>query len=315
VQWLLLALAAAACQFAITIRLTLWQVRGTPVSYAVFQVLQALTNAATSLILIFGAQRAWQGRALGQLTAAVAFGGAAVVFLARDRSLAWPGPHWKEHAGEALRFGVPLLPHVLGALLIASTDRLMIVNLLDVSQAGVYMAAMQLGQVLGLLTESFNKAYAPWLMRHLSQPAHAMAPRLVRGTYLYFAVVIALALVAGALAPWVVPALLGERFAATAGLLVYIATGFAFGGCYYMVTNYVFYAGKTAWLSAVTLVGGTCNAVFMFVLIQRSGLVGAAQAFMLSQFINFAATWWLACKAHPMPWLPWSRASRLSKPA
>ena len=301
-DWLLVAVVLSGFQFLGNIRLSLWQVAGEAKKYGAFQITQSLLNAAVSLVLILVVGMAWEGRVLGQSVAVLLFGTIAVWWLFRDSLLRFPGA-WRVHSLDALKFGVPLIPHVIGGLLIVAADRLVIVRLLDVAQAGIYMVALQVGQALGLVTESFNKAYAPWLMKNLSKSTEALRVEIVRGTYLYFVLVLAAAAAFGLLAPMFLGFLVGESFRAAGELVIYIALGFAFGGCYYMVTNYIFFESKTTVLALVTFVSGLVNIPLMFILVRHNGIAGAGQAFMLTHALSFIGTWWLAHKLHPMPWL------------
>lgn len=301
-DWLLVAVVLSGFQFLGNIRLAIWQVSGEAKKYGAFQITQSLLNAAVSLVLILMVGMAWEGRVLGQAVAVMLFGIIALWWLLKD-GLMRLSKGWRAHSRDALKFGVPLIPHVIGGLLIVAADRFVIVRLLDVAQAGIYMVALQVGQALGLMTESFNKAYAPWLMKNLSKPTEALRITIVRGTYLYFVLVLGAATVFGLLAPLFLGFLVGESFRAAGGLVIYIALGFAFGGCYFMVTNYVFFESKTKVLAFVTLVSGLVNIPLMFILVGYSGITGAGQAFMLTNALSFIGTWWLAQKLHPMPWL------------
>lgn len=301
-DWLLVAVFLSGFQFLCNIRLSLWQVAGEATQYGVFQIAQSLLNAAISLILILAVGMAWEGRVLGQTVAVTLFGVIALGWLFRSGLLRFPS-EWRVHSRDALKFGVPLIPHVIGGLLIVAADRFVIVRLLDVAHAGIYMVALQVGQALGLLTESFNKAYAPWLMKNLSKPTAALRITIVRGTYIYFALVLAAATVFGLLAPMFLGFLVGDSFRAAGDLVIYIAFGFAFGGCYFMVTNYVFFESKTKVLALVTFFSGITNIPLMFILVGHNGITGAGQAFMLTNALSFIGTWWLAQKLHPMPWL------------
>lgn len=301
-DWLLLAVVVSGFQFLINIRLSLWQVSGAAEKYGVFQISQSLLNAALSLTLVLVVGMAWEGRILGQASAFLLFGAIAAWWLFKDDWLQFPR-NWRTHSRDALHFGLPLIPHVIGGLLIVAADRFVIVKLLDVAQAGIYMVALQVGQILGLITDSFNKAYAPWLMKELSKSTDTLRVSIVRGTYLYFAVVCLTALGFGMAAPMILDFLVGEAFRAAGELVIYIALGFAFGGGYYMVTNYVFFESKTAALALITLISGFINIALMFILVGCNGIAGAGQAFMLTQALSFLGTWWLAQKFHPMPWL------------
>jgi O-antigen/teichoic acid export membrane protein len=301
VDWLLVAVVVSGFQFLGNIRLSLWQVAGEAKNYGAFQVTQSLLNGGGSLVLILLVGMAWEGRVLAQSLAICMFGLIGLCWLWKDGFLRRPQKA-RAHCLDALKFGVPLIPHVIGGLLIVATDRLIIVKLLDVGQAGLYMVALQFGQVIGLLTESFNKVYAPWLMRKLSSDDEIPRSRIVGFSYLYMGFLFVLATAFGLLAPWVMSFLVGSGFRASSELVIYIAIGFSFGGCYYMVTNYVFFENKNSILALITLLAGLINIPLMYFLVERNGLVGAAQAFMLTQCFSFVGTWWLSNKVHPMPW-------------
>lgn len=299
-DWLLVAVLVSSAQFVINIRLSLWQVQHKAVCYGVFQISQSLLNAGLSLFLILSLGMAWEGRALGQSAAMIAFMLIALFLLLRRAEASWPTN--KSDARDALKFGVPLIPHVIGGLLIATTDRFMITNMLDVAQAGIYMVALQMGMVLGLLTDSFNRAYAPYLMGELVKEDRTRDRKIVRGTYFYFMVVTVGALLLGATAPRLLSVLVGEQFRAAAGAVLYVAMGYAFGGMYYMVANYIFLMSKTGYLAVVTFASGVFNVIATYFLIKLNGVLGAAQAFMVSQAMIFLCTWWLAHYFRPMPW-------------
>lgn len=300
-DWLLAVVLMSGAQFVINLRLSLWLVQHKAARYGAFQVSQSLVNVGFSLYFVVVLGMAWQGRLIGQMIAVMLFMLLSLYWLVRSKEFAIPSAP-RDDAVDALKFGVPLIPHVIGGLLIVATDRFMITNLLDISQAGIYMVALQLGQALGLLTDSFNRSYAPWLMGQLGKPDTARDRNIVRGTYLYFVIVTLLACVLGVLAPWVLSFLVGEKFRGVAPIVIYVAMGYAFGGMYYMVTNYIFFASKTAYLAWITLLSGLFNVVATYVLIKANGLPGAAQAFMLSQAMIFLGTWLLAHKVRPMPW-------------
>jgi O-antigen/teichoic acid export membrane protein len=299
--WLLVAVGVAASQALVQLQLAVWQVENRVWAYGFLRVTQALLDASISLALVLAFHFAWQGRVSG---IAMGAGLAAIVVLwlmfAGSRALF---PTRRDYVSSAVRFGAPLIPHVLGAMLISIVDRVVITNVLDVASTGIYMVAVQVGTALGLAADSFNRAYAPWLMGALRYPQAGRNQRIVRYTYVYF---VGIALVAGAiglLAPQLLAVLVGEQFRAAAPVVLYVALGYAFSGMYFMVTNYVFYAGRTASLAAITLSCGLGNVALSYYLVTRNGVVGAAQAFACAQASLFVCTWVLAQKSHPMPWM------------
>ena len=300
-DWLLACVAVAAMQFVILLRLSLWQVENRPLKYAVLQIAQSALNALLSLGFVLILHLAWRGRTWGICVSSMVISAGALVSLYRDGWI----PHHpaKDHIRDALKFGLPLVPHAVGGLLIVTMDRLMISNLLDVAHTGIYAVALQISMVISLITGASNKAFAPWLFSRLRQQTTSMQVRIVRLTYAYFAALILLAMVLGFGAPTFLSILVDESYHAASGIVLYIALGYAIGGMYFMVTNYVFWAGATGRLSLITTTSGVANIACSYLLISAWGLEGAGVGFILSQLILLAGVWTLAQKVYPMPWI------------
>jgi len=299
-RWLLVAVLVAAAQTLIQVQLAIWQAARRPWAYGALRLGQSILDGSISLILVLAFGLAWEGRVAGIASAAGLIGILTLLLLVRQHWVRFPGS--TDYARNALWFGVPLIPHVVGGMLLVMIDRFLISNVLDVASTGIYMVALQIGMVLGLATDSFNRAYAPWLLATLTETQPGRDAAIVRFTYGYFFVVCVIAVLLGLFAPTILGFLVGDKFRTAAPIVVYITLGFAFGGMYYMVTNYVFFAGRTASLAAITLICGISNTALTYWLLRRSGVIGAAQAFMLAQALQFAGTWWLAHRSRPMPW-------------
>ncbi|HEV7346645.1 MAG TPA: lipopolysaccharide biosynthesis protein [Devosia sp.] len=298
--WLLIAVAVSGANFVVQSQLAIFQSAGQPIRFGALRLTQAALDLCLSLVLVLGLGLAWQGRAAGVTVAAMAAALLALGMLRAGDWLRMPGT--RDYAGQAIRFGLPLVPHAIGGLLIASVDRFMISNVLDVGSAGIYLVAIQIGLVLNLVTDAGNRAFAPWLMRSLKQGDADLDLRVVRLTYIGFGFLIVLGIGMGLVAPALLSVLVGEEFRAAGPLVIYVTIGQAFGGMYYLVTNYVFFAGRTGKLAAVSLTSGLLNVGLSYVLLTTRGLEGAAQAFMAAQLVLFLGTWWLASRTYPMPW-------------
>lgn len=300
VKWIHIAVIVSGAQFVIHIRLVIWQVQGFPWRYGLFQIIQSLLNVSLSLWLVLVAGMSWEGRVSGQSIAIIVIFGTAFLSLARGGYLSC-GPS-STYAKDALKFGVPLIAHGLGGLLISMTDRVMISNMLDVSQTGIYIVALQFGMVLGVLADAFNKAYSPWLFKQLKDNLHDQKIFIVKLTYSYFLIAICLSVILAASAPYIVSTIAGKSFAAASRPLLYIAIGYAFCGMYYMVANYIFYANKTYYLPIITFFSGVVNVLLAYPLIKIDGIEGAAKAFMISNATMFFLTWVLSARSYRMPW-------------
>lgn len=299
-QWLYVAVLVAFLQFLVQVLLALWQASKKPIKYGALRVTHAFLDAIGSIVLVLVLALSWQGRLNGMLVAWLFAAIIAVYFLVREGWLAWSID--PTYAKDALNYGVPLVPHALGGLLLGMADRFIVNNTLDVSSTGIYVVAVQLGLILGMLADSFNKAFAPWLMEKLSDIDHKSQKKIVIFTYVYFLAIIALAALGAFVAPYVLPYIVGPQFQTSGPLLVFILFGNAFIGMYYMVTNYIFYSRRTGLLSALTISVGVITVALSWFLVKNYGIKGAAIGFMVGQASLFFGAWILSNYCVPMPW-------------
>lgn len=298
--WLAIAVLVSGANFVVQSQLAIYQSAEQPVRFGVLRFTQAAADLGLSLLLVISLGMGWQGRTIGSTLGALLAAGLALIMMWRGGWLRFPAS--PTYVSQALQFGLPLVPHAIGGLLIASVDRFMIGNILDLGSAGIYLVAIQIGLILNLMTDAGNRAFAPWLMRSLAMSDPERDLSVVRLTYVGFTVLLGAGLLMGLIAPPLLNVLVGSEFRAAGSVVIYITLGQAFGGMYYLVTNYVFFAKRTGQLAVVSLGSGLLNIGLSYLLLTTRGLEGAAQAFLCAQAALFLGTWWLAARAHPMPW-------------
>ncbi len=298
--WISWVLVAAFGQFLVQASLTIWQVREQPVRFGAFRVSQTAINITLSLVLVLVLDLSWRGRVLGQSISFSLFGIAGIVGMWRA---GWIRFDWvSAYARNAMRFGLPLIPHTIGFWAIMMVDRLFVSVMLGPADVGRYTAAYQIGMGVSLLQTSFNQAWTPWLYGRLKEGTTASRRMIVRFTYGYYGAMLLLAALLAIAAPMIGRVVLGSAFQQSIGIIGWIGLGYAFNGMYKMVTNYIFYAEKTYVLAWVTLGTAIVGAGLNYVLIKANGLTGAAQASCATFFLSFLATWVLAHRVFPMPW-------------
>lgn len=301
-QWILLAAAITAANVVVQIRLGQWQVRKQAVNYGALQISRSAMDFLLSLIFIIVLIRGADGRISAQSWAVTIFSVVSIWNLKKDGLLTFFC--WRpDFIREALKFGIPLIPHVGGGFLLMSADRFFINSELGLSQTGVYMVAVQFSAALALIFDAINKAYVPWLFERLKRDQECEKLQIVRYTYGWYALILCGAVVAFIIGPWLVNFIAGEKYADAGNVIGWLALGQIFGGMYLMVTNYIFYSKRTGMLSLVTMVSGLINISLLFFLIGNFGMEGAAYAFCISMAIRFLLTWLVAQRRHPMPWL------------
>ncbi len=299
-KWIFVGVLFAFFNFLIKLRLGQWQVRKKPKKFGFFQISQSMTNMLLSLFLVVFFLLGVSGRITGNTVAVVVFGVTALFLLSREGLLKFT---WRpDLMKEAFNFGVPLIPHVLGAFLLLTVDRAIISSQLGLDAAGHYMVAAQMAMVMGLVLDGINKAYSPWLYERLKKGSESDKRLVVKLTYGYAAFLLALAALAFLIGGPVLVFIAGEKYKPAADIIAWMVLGKAFHGMYYMVTGYIFYSKKTFSIAKITIFSGLVNASLIFFLSNEYGLIGAAWAMCAGMAIQWLMTWWVASRTVKMPW-------------
>ncbi|NMA48901.1 MAG: oligosaccharide flippase family protein [Tissierellia bacterium] len=299
-QWLWLVVIISIAQFLSQVVLVLWQVQVKPLPYGIYQILQTLLNATLSVWFVVGLGLAWKGRIEAQVIAVTVFGAVAIGILYKNKWLKFSFN--RNYICNALRFGVPLIPHTLGGVIITMTDRFFITNMVGLESTGLYTVGYQVGMIIGLLENAFTQAYAPWLFERLKADDNAVKIKIVKLTYYYFLSIIAVAVVLGLIAPWLLSFFVGKQFSGSSNFVLWIALGYSFDGMYKMVVGYIFYVEKTYILAWITFLCAVINVILNYILIKINGAIGAAQATTITFLLLFLLTWILSYHVYKMPW-------------
>lgn len=287
-------------QFVSRIALTIWRVENMPIKYGLFQNISTLVNALLSILLVVSFNMGWEGRIFGQVYAMIMFGSIALFFLIKGK---WISLKYNlKYIKHALLFGLPLIPHAIGTVLINMTDRILITKLIGIDTTGIYAVGHQIGSIINIFAASFNLAFVPWLYMKLKNNKDKDKENIVKLTYIYFVIISIAAIVLSIIAPWFLGFYIGSDFLGSIEFIFWVALGYSFNGMYLMVTNYLFFVQKTSKLALVTITSAIINIPLNYILIKFLGAVGAAISTAIIYFISFIVTWYFASRMYKMPW-------------
>lgn len=307
VIWIAVAFILALFQFLINIYLSILQAKGNAKKYGSLQIGQTLINLSMSLFLIIYVYQSWEGRLIGQSIGVVALGLLAIYFLKHDGYFNY-SLNYLKYWMDALKFGVPLIPHALSALILASGGQFIAGILLESKSAGIYAVALQLGMVVGFLSDSFVKAYGPWLYAQLNHGNGNSKSFIVGITYVIFILFFIYSVFASLVMIELIETLLGSAFWEAKTLIPYIFMGNALTGMYYAVAGFFFFTSKTKYISIVTLTSGCVMLILMLLLGSEFGITGIATGYLLGQVFMLTIAIYLSNIIYPLPWLKFKDA-------
>jgi O-antigen/teichoic acid export membrane protein len=208
----------------------------------------------------------------------------------------------REKVKHALRFGVPLIPHAVGGLFIALSDRLIINIILDIQAAGIYTVAFQLASMLGVLMNGLNTAFVPWLFGNLKSISEIKKRKIVTLTYATFIGIIIAIFLGNFMINLFFSYFIDNKFQESKRYVLMLLFAFGFNGMYLMVTNYLFFVERTKLLAKSTFLISLLNIPLCFFLTKWYGLSGATFATAFAYFLLFIVTWFFSAKFYKMPW-------------
>lgn len=298
ILWMVIVISFG--NFITAIVLTLWQVQVKPRQYGIYQISKTVLNLLLSLLLVVVVGLTWKGRLYAQVITAGIFVLLGFYLLYKNGWLKFQIN--KTYIKHALLFGVPLIPHALGGVIITMTDRIFITNMVGIETTGIYTVGYQIGTVINILAAAFNQAFVPWLYSKLNENNDKTKIKIVKFTYAYYAAILILAIGLSIIAPFFLRIFIGKQFGQSSIFVSWIAIGYAFNGMYFMIVNYIFYVKKTYLLAIVTFSTAILNIILNYFFINNFGAIGAAQATSIIYLLKFIAVWFLSAKVYKMPW-------------
>ncbi len=299
-NWIPFMVIIALCESIYSINIGLWQVEQKSLPYGLFQISRTILNVSLSVVFVVLLCWGWQGRLLGIIITSIIFGLLSIFVIYKREYIKFSFN--KKYIKDVLFFGIPLIPYALGGWIITGIDRIFINSMVGVAATGIYTVGYQVGMIIGLLANSFNLAWAPFLYEKLKENNYLTKIKIVKFTYLYDVAIVIIALALSFIAPYFLKFFVSENFYFSYKYVLWIALANAFGGMYFMVVNYIFYVKKTYILAWVTFSSAGINIVLNYFFIKANGAIGAAQATTITFFVQFIMVWILSAKVYRMPW-------------
>ncbi len=248
-----------------------------------------------------------------------------LIYSLRHVGLSWS---WDD-LRSALRFSLPLVPHLLAHWVLGMSDRLLIEHYyagldpgalpddigidpdesLALHAVGIYSAAYVFTELVIMIGASMNGAWVPQFNRAHGRPEER---GYVARSITYFVLAVG-SMSAGlvVLSPTIVRLFLPAKFAFAAGIAPILAFGGLFQGLYYVYVAVLFYNKANRLLPVITVVSGAVNVALNLLWLPRYGLAGAAWATVIGYMLLVVGVRWAAMR-FPMPTFETNRLLRIA---
>ena len=299
-KWLYVLPVIAFMNMVNNFNLTILRNRKRAAEYGAFEISRTVVDLSLTILLIVVYSYGWEGRATGILVGSLFIGIISVFRIWQSGYLLFEFD--TTQIKEILKISLPLIPHVLGGVIITLSDRIFIDLMVGTSAVGIYTVGYQFGMIMILVVTAFNKTWSPWMYELLAEEKEENKFTIVKSTYLVSGGFIMLALVVTGISHYLLPFMTAEEYHDGFVYVIWIALGYAFFGMYSLVFPYGVYIGNTKYLGVITFSAACLNLVLNYNLILLNGTIGAAQATLVSYAFLFLVLFWYSNKLYPMPW-------------
>lgn len=284
--------------------LTLLRVDERARAYFALTVLNVLATIPVTVALVVVADQGAAGILLGTF-------GTGAVFLIW---LLWQQHHRLSFRFELpllrrmIRFGLPTMPAELSLYSLNFIDRILIVRLAGLAEAGLYALAIKFAQGMNVIARAFQLAWPPLAYSIADDDEARRAYSLV---FTWFAAVCAFG-VAGLwlLARWIVDLLAAPEYFESFRAIGLLATGVSLYALYLVLVVILGRTGRTEFNLPATIAGTVVNVVLNLILIPSHGIVGAGIALVASYLVVLVLMYALTQRLFPVPY-EWGRLALL----
>ena len=186
--------------------------------------------------------------------------------------------YWKH----ALAFNIPLIPHYLSQVALASADRIMIERMVGSAEAGIYSLAYSLSLVMTIFNNALMQTISPWIYRKIKRKDISDIKRVAYPTLIGIA---AVNIILIAFAPEIIKIFAPAEYTAAIYIIPPVAMSAYFMYAYDLFAKFSFYHEKTKLISLATMIGALLNILLNYIFINIFGYIAAGYTTLICYFI------------------------------
>jgi O-antigen/teichoic acid export membrane protein len=284
--------------------LTLFRLEERARAFFAVTIANVLVAIALTVALVVGADEGARGLLLGSYASGAAFVLGLIVVHRRRLSLRLDMPLLRR----LLRFGLPTMPAELSLYALNFVDRIIIVRMVGLAEAGLYALAVKFAQAVNVLVRGFQLAWPPlaYSIRDDDEARRAYAvvvtwfvagcAFVVAGMWLF--------------ARWIVRALAAPKFFESYEAIGLVSAAVTLYALYMVLVVILGRTGRTEFNFPATIAALVANVALNLLLIPSMGIAGAGLALVASYLVVLALMYGFTQRLFPVPY-QWARLLRV----
>lgn len=172
----------------------------------------------------------------------------------------------------AIFFALPLIPHYLAQIVLASSDRIMIQRIVGGSEAGIYTLAYTISSVMTLFNTALSQTLSPWIYQKIKDNR---SNEIASVSYIAIFIIGLLNLFLIVLAPEIVRIFASSSYSEAIWTIPPVAMSVFFIFMYDFFAKFEFYYEKKFFIMIASIVGAILNVILNYLCIPIFGYIAA----------------------------------------
>ena len=280
--------------------LSVLQIGKKPIYYSALSLAYTIINFSVSLLLVYRFGFDYEGRLSGIFISGVLISFISIFLFVKMRLLSFKFSF--AFLKDILAYGVPLLPHAIGFLVLDIADRFFINHFAGKTELGIYSISYLLSSVVYVLANAFSAAWVPFLYDELKKNTKDADLKIVKVSYLYAVALLIFCILFILFLPVGYHIFINKNYFPGLQYSYLIVSGYFFMSIYLIFAGIIFYEKKNYIFGYIALFNILINLVLNYFLIKYYHAYGAALATCISMFIFMVVITYYSNKIKRLPW-------------
>jgi O-antigen/teichoic acid export membrane protein len=284
--------------------LTLYRLDERARAYFITTITNVLGTIALTVVLVVGVGDGARGLLLGSYLTGAVFVAVMIFGQRRRLTLRLDRPLLRR----LFRFGLPTMPAEVSLYLLNLVDRLIIVQVKGLTEAGLYSVAVKFAQAVNVLVRGFQLAWPPlaYSIRDDDEARRTYATVIT----LFLAVCTWMVVGLWLLAQYLIRFFVAPEFFDAYEVVGLIAAAVTLYALYMAMVVILGRTGRTEYNFPAALAALVSNVALNLILVPPLGIVGAGLALAGSYLVVIALMYWFTQRLFPVPY-EWGRLARI----
>lgn len=302
ITFLLLSFFAAMARFIIDLQLSIFQTSREVLKYVKLELTQPLLESLFVIFLIISIHLSLESRIYSFVIPIfiISFYSIYLLYQSKLFSINFNINHIKR----ILKHSLPLLPHAITLTAITTVDKLILSSSVGVDFIGKFTVALSLAAPMWMLTESVNRAFAPWAYAKFKAKNYNL---LVGAVHILIIILFISTIIYSIILFYTIDFIVGKSFMGSLQpALILVWVGF-FKALYYFLGKALSYNEKfNFYRPVVTVISFLIYILLIYLNIEDITLNSLSIYLVIMNLLMTLGIFLITQRNHPLPWLNFS---------